>query len=148
MDRIQSYAVNGIMPILQRWWGTAFSITMSGVFSRMIRDPTGEKYHTILNLMGSVLFLSGIIILLLSIMLIYHYGDRIGLWIPQSYHYYLLLASCVGTLYFAGYIAIDNLSTGLVLILLAGGFLTLLVLKKESWGIYEPRIIRRITNPR
>lgn len=144
MDRSPLDNVRGSLTSLEKWLGMAFSIVMSGVFSRMIRDPTGERYHSILAVMGSSGFTTMTIIVAALVLLVYYYGDRFGIWIPQTYQYYATILLCIVVLYLGGYVAIDNPIVGVTALIFSGGLLAVLAVKKESWGIADVGILSRL----
>jgi len=125
--------------------GASFSIIMSGVFSRMIRDPSGERYHAIMEMLGSTLFVPSLMVSAVAVILVYYYGDRFGLWIPQVHQYYVTMAGCAAALYLGGYVFVDNMAVGAAVLFFSGGLLAVLALKKDEWGIGEPRMLRRIS---
>ncbi len=144
VDRSPMDNVRGSLTSLEKWLGMAFSIVMSGVFSRMIRDPGGERYHSILEVMGSSGFTTMTIIIAVLVLLVYYYGDRFGIWIPQTYHYYATILLCAVALYLGGYVVIDNPIVGATALFFSGGLLAVLAVKKESWGIAEVGILSRL----
>lgn len=144
VDRSPLDNVRGSLTSLEKWLGMGFSIVMSGVFSRMIRDPTGERYHTILEVMGSSGFTAITIIVAAVVLVVYYYGDRFGIWIPQTHQYYATILLCIVALYLGGYVAIDNPIVGATAIFFSGGLLAVLSIKKASWGIAEVGILSRL----
>ncbi len=132
-------------PSVEKWMGASFSIIMSGVFSRMIRDPSGERYHAIMEMLGSTLFVPSLMVSAVAVILVYYYGDRFGLWIPQVHQYYVTMAGCAAALYLGGYVFVDNMAVGAAVLFFSGGLLAVLALKKDEWGIGEPRMLRRIS---
>lgn len=139
--------VRASIPSLEKWLGMAFSIVMSGVFSRMIRDPAGERYHDTLAIMGTSEFASVMLAITFVVILVYYYGDRLGIWVPQAHQYYATIIICLVALYMAGYVAVDNPLVAGSVLLFSGGLLTVLAVKKDSWGIADVGILRRLIGP-
>lgn len=128
---------------LEKIWGISFSIMMSGVFSRMIRDPTGEGYHALIDNMDSALLAPLIILLGIIVLIVSYYSEQIPTWMSHPNRFYLTLGFFLVMSYVAGYLMYDSLMVAVSMAVLANGILTFMILNKKRWGVEPPWFVSR-----
>lgn len=128
---------------LEKIWGLSFSIMMSGVFSRMIKDPTGEGYQTLIGNLDSGLMAILIVALGIIVLLASYFSEQIPSWVSQPNRFYLMIGLFLIMSYAAGYLVCDALMVATSLAVLANGLLTAMILNKKRWGVELPWIVSR-----
>lgn len=128
---------------LEKTWGLSFSIMMSGVFSRMIKDPTGEGYHALIDNLDSALMAPLIIILGIIVLLVSYYSEQIPSWMSHPNRFYFTMGFFLIISYLAGYLMYDSLLVAVSLAVLANGILTFMIMNKKKWGVNPSWIVSR-----
>jgi len=92
---------------VEKAMGLSFSIFMSGVFSRMIRDPEGSGYQSLLQFLDGGLLALIILLLAGSIVILALFRKRDSAWTSSSRHYYFMFGLLLVLTYASGYLIAD-----------------------------------------
>ena len=120
-------------PLLERGAGLTFSVFMSGVFSRLIKDPNKETFNTLLGTIGMLmvafLVTTGVILFLL-----YHYKGYV-LHVPMNWKVNIVQGLCLMIVFLTGFFIVEAVAACFILALMASGTLILLEALKDRWDI-------------
>lgn len=128
---------------LERALGLSFSIFMSGVFSRMIRDPTGEGYHSLIQILDSSLLALIIVTLAAAALVVSYYSEQIPSWISQPHRFYLVMGLLLLFSYVSGYLIVDSPLVAASVAVGSNVVLAAMAVNKERLGIRAPWIVSR-----
>jgi len=123
-----------LRPVLKAW-SILFTVAfMPGFFSRMVYHPGGSAGDMTQWLGDSNLALA-IIILMLVLLPVLWFMDRIFAVIPSKNQCYVMVIASIALSYAAGYLAQDVILFSLTIFASAIGTVTICVLKQYAWYV-------------
>ncbi|MGE4274648.1 MAG: hypothetical protein AB7E27_01140 [Candidatus Methanomethylophilaceae archaeon] len=129
---------------LEKVLGLSFSIFMSGVFSRLIRDPTGEGYHALIQYLDSSLLAIIIVVLGIVALVVSYYSEHIPSWISHPHRFYLVMGLLLVFSYLSGYLMVDSTSVAASMVVAANVLLVAMAVNKERMGVRAPWLVSRL----
>ncbi|MFA7341616.1 MAG: hypothetical protein WCY65_00390 [Candidatus Methanomethylophilaceae archaeon] len=138
------HAIQDSRATLERALGLSFSIFMSGVFSRMIRDPTGEGYHSLVQVLDSSLLALIIVAVAAAALVVSYYSEQIPSWISQPHRFYVVMGLLLLFSYLSGYLIVDSTPVAAAMAAGSNVILAAMAVNKERLGIRAPWIVSRL----
>jgi hypothetical protein len=125
--------------LLERGAGLTFSMFMSGVFSRLIKDPDKTTFEALLHTLGAIaLFV--IVVTAVVLFILYRHKGYVP-HIPLGWRVYIAQGLCLLAVFLTGFFVMEAMVACLAIALLASGTLIILELMKDEWDIPRFRFL-------